>query len=198
MFSDLSKGKSKFVFDFSASQQSGETPKSKTRTSSTAGAGVKMSHGGPRDQGIAGINRTKGGAMIPLKVHNVIDYIMAAFLIVSPWVFGFASVGAARNLFVIAGIVYAGYSLLTKYYYSAARIIPLGAHMTLDAALGVLLILAPALFGYREFLTQGQYAAHIVLGIGAVGLVALTRPRTEAAKTPAERAAIMHDVPLTP
>jgi hypothetical protein len=135
--------------------------------------------------------------MISLKVHNVIDYIVGAFLIISPWVFGFSDVNAARNLFVIAGVALVGYSLMTKYYYSAVRIIPIGAHMTLDAALGILLILAPALFGYRELLTQGQYAAHIVLGIGAVGLVALTRPRTEAAKTPAERAAIMHDASLT-
>lgn len=134
--------------------------------------------------------------MIPLKVHNVIDYIVGALLIVSPWIFGFAEIPAARTLFLVGGVGLIAYSLITKYYYSIAKILPLGVHMTLDALLGVLVILAPALFGYRDFLTEGQYAAHIVLGIGAVGLVALTRPRTEAAKTPAERASIAHDVPL--
>lgn len=135
--------------------------------------------------------------MIPLKVHNVADYVVGAVLMIAPWLFGFADVGAARTLFLFGGISLISYSLITNYYYSVARLIPLGVHMTMDALMGILVILAPALFGYRDSLTQGQYAAHIVLGIGAVGLVALTRPRTESAKTPAERAAITHDVPLT-
>jgi hypothetical protein len=135
--------------------------------------------------------------MIPLRAHNVLDYVIAALLVVSPWVFGFSDVNAARNLFLVGGIALACYSLLTNYYYSALRIIPLGVHMTLDALMGIVLILGPALFGYRPFLTNGQYALHIVLGIGAIGLVALTRPRTEAAKTPLERAAIAHEAPVT-
>lgn len=135
--------------------------------------------------------------MISLRVHNVLDYVIGALLLVCPWVFGFADVAAARNLFLFGGVALIVYSLLTNYYYSVARVIPLGVHMTFDALLGVLLILAPALFGYRNLITEGQYAVHIVLGIGAVGLVALTRPRTEAAKTPQERSAIAHEVPLT-
>jgi hypothetical protein len=134
--------------------------------------------------------------MISLKAHNVLDYIVAAVLVIAPWLFRFSEVVAARNVFLFIGIGLAAYSLLTKYYYALLRVIPLGVHMTMDAIAGVFLILAPALFGYRDLITQGQYAAHIVLGIGAVGLVALTRPRTEAAKTPQERAAIIHDVPL--
>ncbi len=134
--------------------------------------------------------------MIPLKTHNILDYVIGALLIVSPWLFRFAEIDAARNTFLVLGGGLIVYSLLTNYYYSVAHILPLGVHMTLDALAGIVLILAPALFGYRDLLTGGQYAAHIVLGIGAVGLVALTRPRTEAAKTPAERAAIAHDVPL--
>ena len=134
--------------------------------------------------------------MISLRVHNILDYIVGAVLIISPWLFGFSEIAAARNLFVWGGIALIAYSLLTNYYYAVARVIPLGVHMTLDALLGIVVILAPALFGYRDFLTSGQYALHVVLGIGALGLVALTRPRSESAKTPAERAAIAHDVPL--
>lgn len=134
--------------------------------------------------------------MIPLKVHNVLDYIIGAFLVVVPWMFGLAEITAARNLFMFAGLALIVYSLFTNYYYAVARVIPLGVHMTMDALLGIIVILAPAFFGYRDQLTDGQYATHIVLGIAAVGLVALTRPRTEAAKTPAERAAISHEVPL--
>jgi hypothetical protein len=135
--------------------------------------------------------------MISLRTHNILDYVIGAVLILSPFLFGFADINAARNLYVLGGIALIVYSLFTNYYYAIAHVIPLGVHMTLDALLGILVILAPAMFGYRDLLTDGQYALHIVLGIGAVGLVALTRTRTEAAKTPSERAGIAHEVPLT-
>lgn len=131
--------------------------------------------------------------MISLRVHNILDYVVGALLIICPWLFGFAEVAAARHLFVWLGIALISYSLLTNYYYAVTHIIPLGVHMTLDALVGIVLIMGPALFGYRDFITTGQHALHVILGVGALGLVALTRPRTEAAKTPAERAAINHD-----
>lgn len=134
--------------------------------------------------------------MIPLRVHNILDYVIGAFMIIAPWLFRFSTVPVVRNLFLVLGVGMVVYSLLTNYYFAAFRVIPLGVHMTLDTLAGILLILAPALFGYRDLITEGQYALHIILGIGAVGLVALTRPRTEAAKTPAERAAISHDLPV--
>ncbi|HEX4926351.1 MAG TPA: hypothetical protein VFV50_19810, partial [Bdellovibrionales bacterium] len=40
-------------------------------------------------------------------------------------------------------------------------------------------MVAPSIFGYREFLTGGQYALHFILGIGVIGLVAVTRRKTE-------------------
>ncbi len=134
--------------------------------------------------------------MLPLRAHNVIDYLAGVFLIVAPWLFDFDDLPAARTLFLIGGIALIAYSLLTNYYYSVARLIPLGIHMTLDTLLGLFMILAPALLGYREALTRTQYAVHVVVGVGLVGFVALTRPRTEAAKTAVDRAAIRQDLPL--
>jgi hypothetical protein len=125
--------------------------------------------------------------MIPLKIHNVLDYIIGALLIVTPWLFGFGQIPAARSLFLIAGIGLVAYSLLTKYDYSIAKVIPLGVHMILDALIGIVTILAPVMLGYRDLLTGGQYAVHVIWGIGAVGLVALTSPKTEATKTPVQK-----------
>lgn len=130
--------------------------------------------------------------MIPLKVHNVLDYVIGVALALSPFVFGFSDVLAARNVFLVLGVGLIGYSLMTNYYYSVAKIIPLGAHMVMDALSGIVLILSPALFGYRELITDGQFALHFVMGIGALGLGALTRTRTEDAKTPIERTEIRH------
>ena len=130
--------------------------------------------------------------MIPLEVHNVVDYLVGVALALSPFVFGFSDVVAARNVFLVLGIGLVAYSAITNYYYSVAKIIPLGAHMVMDALAGIALILSPALFGYRELITDGQFAWHFVMGIGALGLVALTRTRTEEAKTPTQRAEIRH------
>jgi hypothetical protein len=126
----------------------------------------------------------------------VIDYLAGAFLIAAPWLFGFSTLTEPRLLFLIAGVVLIAYSLLTKTYFSVARWIPLGAHMTLDTVLGIALILAPSLLSYRTRLTEGQYVAHVVIGIGLVGFVALTRPRTEGSKSAVDRAAIQHDLPI--
>lgn len=133
--------------------------------------------------------------MINLRTHNVIDYAIGIVLLICPWVFRFAEIPAARDVFVVLGAGLIVYSLLTNYYYALARWIPLGVHMTMDALAGAALILAPSLFAYRELLSTGQYAVHVILGLGAIGLVAVTRPRTEADKTPAERASIAHEPP---
>ena len=128
--------------------------------------------------------------MVSLKTHNLLDYVLGVALLAAPWIFGFSRIGRASSVFLFIGAFLILYSLLTNYYYGAMRIIPLGLHMTLDALMGVTLILAPVLFDYRVFLSESQYASHVILGLCAIGLVALTRPRTEAAKTLAERASI--------
>jgi hypothetical protein len=127
--------------------------------------------------------------MLKLKTHNIMDYVIAVVLVLAPFLLGFSDVDRARNVFLTLGIGLAVYSLITKYYYSIAKIIPLGIHMILDCIAGVALMLAPSVFNYRELITDGQYAAHFIFGLGALALVALTRTRTEAAKTPEEHRA---------
>ncbi len=135
--------------------------------------------------------------MISLRTHNVLEYGLGVFLVVCPFLFGFAGIAPAVNVFMISGIALIVYSLLTNYYYSLTRVIPLGTHMTLDAGLGILVILAPALFGYRDVLTDGHYVLHVVIGVSTVGLVALTHTRTETMKSAGERLGIAREAPLT-
>lgn len=120
--------------------------------------------------------------MIPLKVHNIMDYVGGGALILSPFVFGFSTVDAARNVFMVGGFFLVMYSLFTNYYYSVLRIIPLGAHMFMDGLLGVALLSAPWIFSYREAITSGQVYLHYILGVGLLSLVGLTAERTEAEK----------------
>lgn len=126
--------------------------------------------------------------MYSLKSHNILDYVLGSVLLVGPWLFGFQAIPEARVLFLLCGIAVITYSLMTKYAYSFTQMIPLGVHMTLDTIIGVVLILAPAMFGYRGLITEAQSVAHIIMGVGLVSLVALTKPKTEAAKAYAENA----------
>jgi hypothetical protein len=125
--------------------------------------------------------------MISLKTHNIMDYIIAATLVITPFLFNFSAISEAQNVFLILGFGLAAYSLLTKYFYSAAKLIPLGVHMILDAGAGLMVLLAPYLFNYRNQITNIQFAWHLILGLGAFILVGITRTRSEKDKTPQER-----------
>jgi hypothetical protein len=115
--------------------------------------------------------------MIPLKTHNILDYVAALVLIASPYMFNFSDVGPARNLFLTMGFALAIYSSITHYQYSLAKIIPIRPHMVLDIVTGFVLMIGPYAFNYRAALSNGQTALHFVLGLGVWGLVALTRSR---------------------
>lgn len=117
--------------------------------------------------------------MVSLKTHNILDYVAGALLLFVPAIFGFSEIDAARNVFIFAGIALIAYSLLTRYHYALVRVIPLGVHMTLDVLNGVIVMLAPWVFGYRDLLTSGQEVVHYVLALGVFALVAFTRPKTE-------------------
>jgi hypothetical protein len=53
--------------------------------------------------------------MIPFRVHGVIDALAGIFLLVAPWLFGFAADAAARNFFIGIGIVILIVAALTDF-----------------------------------------------------------------------------------
>jgi len=52
---------------------------------------------------------------IPFKVHGVIELLAGIFILVAPWIFGFAQDAAARNFFVGMAIVLLVVVALTDY-----------------------------------------------------------------------------------
>lgn len=116
--------------------------------------------------------------MVSIKTHNILDYVGGLLLILMPAIAGFADIDAARNVYVLGGIALIAYSLCTKYEIALWRQIPLGVHMVLDVALGVLVMAAPFLFDYRFLLTSGQEIIHYALGLGLFALVAMTQKKT--------------------
>lgn len=119
---------------------------------------------------------------IPLKVHNVLDYLGGATLLLLPTLFGFSDVEVANTFCMIMGVSLLAYSAVTNYRYSLINVIPLGVHMTLDAIAGSLILIAPWFLGYEYALTTGQIWAHVIAGGGLLAVVAFTRPLTERAR----------------
>ncbi len=117
--------------------------------------------------------------MMSLRIHNILDYAIGVFLIICPWMFTFNDIPRATDVYLVLGSSLILYSLFTHYEYSVAPLVSLGVHMTFDAMVGLALILAPTFFDYRGLLTPEQEALHYFLGLGAFGLVVLTKPRSE-------------------
>jgi hypothetical protein len=112
---------------------------------------------------------------ISTATHGIIDYLMGAFLIVSPWIFGFSDIAAATWVVIIIGAGAILYSLLTDYERGVFRQIPMSGHLWLDAISGAVLALSPWLFGFAEFV----FWPHLILGIAEI--IASVTTKTEPA-----------------
>ena len=111
---------------------------------------------------------------IPTRAHGVLDYLTAGVLIAAPSMLGFRKNGMQTWLPMALGLGTIGYSLLTDYELGLFKIIPMPAHLALDAANGALLAASPWLFGFAEEAS----APHLGLGLFemAVTLCSETTP----------------------
>ena len=109
--------------------------------------------------------------VLPTRVHGVVDYVVGALLIVSPWLFGFADGGAQQWVPVILGVGALLYSLITDYELSIAHILPMSVHLMLDAGSGVLLAASPWIFGFSDELKW----FHVIVGLGEIAASLMTR-----------------------
>ncbi|MCF6371021.1 SPW repeat domain-containing protein [Rhizobium halophilum] len=110
--------------------------------------------------------------MIDTKTHGIIDYVTGALLIIAPYLLGFANGGVQQWLPQVVGAMIVVMSLLTNYELSAAKVIPLKAHLAVDALGGVLLAASPWLFGFAD----AVWWPHLLVGLMEI-IVALTTKR---------------------
>ena len=108
---------------------------------------------------------------IPTRVHGVLDYLTAGVLIAAPSMLGLRKNGMQTWLPVAVGVGTIGYSLLTDYELGLLKIIPMPAHLALDAANGALLAAAPWLFGFAEEVS----APHLGLGLFEMAVTACSQ-----------------------
>jgi hypothetical protein len=114
---------------------------------------------------------------VPTAVHGVFDYVGAAGLIASPFIFEFFSKGGiAVILPIVLGAGLFLYSLLTNYELGvpAWRFIPMPVHLTVDFAASALLAVAPFLFGYAN-LGLNVWVPQVAAGVAVILLVLVSK-----------------------
>jgi SPW repeat len=84
---------------------------------------------------------------LPLKAHAALEPLVAVLLIAAPWIFGFDDVGSATAVSVAVGALMLISGMSTRWRLSLVKLIPLRTHFRMDLVLGVVLIVAPFVFG---------------------------------------------------
>ncbi len=122
---------------------------------------------------------------IPTRVHGVMDYIVGALLIASPWLFGFAAGGAETWVPVVLGAMALVMSLMTDYELGLVPKIGVRMHLNIDLMSGILLAASPWLFGFADYI----WAPHLIFGLFEImaSLTTLTSPALHANRASAGR-----------
>jgi hypothetical protein len=108
---------------------------------------------------------------LPTRIHGMLDYLLGALLIASPWLFGFGEdLGPARWVPVALGIGVLLYSLFTDYELGVVKKVQMPVHLFLDALGGILLAASPWLLGFDDRV----WMPHVVLGAVEVVTAAIT------------------------
>ncbi len=107
---------------------------------------------------------------LPTRIHGILDYLLGALLIGSPWLLGFAAGGAETWTAVGAGAAVVLYSLFTHYELGAVERIDVPVHLLLDAVVGVALAVSPWLLGFDTLV----WIPHVVLGAVSILSAAVT------------------------
>ena len=116
---------------------------------------------------------------IPVAVHGILDYVLAALLIASPFLFGFSDEGGPTAVAIVAGVIVLYQAASTEGFPTALiKAIPTGAHLVMDIVVGALFIAAPFLFGFSD--DSSPTAFFIVVGVAVLLLTLATRWRPPA------------------
>jgi hypothetical protein len=137
---------------------------------------------------MSGLNKLMGRGILPPVVHGVLDYPLAAVLIVLPLVLSFDD-DAAKWIAFAFGIGAAVLAVGTAWPTGIVRIIPPLLHGYADIAVTVALIVLPFIVGFSDHTTALVF--YLVVGAGGLAATLVTRfePRVSAARDMALRMA---------
>lgn len=106
--------------------------------------------------------------------HGIIDYIYSLTLLAAPRLFGFRHQRLPATIARVFGAGALAMSLLTRYEFSVAKIIPLRIHLIADVISTVLLAASPFLFGFRRRRPH-VWLPHVLIGLISLPIPFLTR-----------------------
>ncbi len=111
--------------------------------------------------------------VIRTQAHAVLDYLTGGALVAAPRLLGLQGSAAGRVLSLAGGGATA-YSVFTDYELGFVRVLPMRAHLALDAASGALVAASPWLFGFAREGTR-HWLPHVVVGATEILAAATTK-----------------------
>ncbi|HEX4691863.1 MAG TPA: hypothetical protein VH276_14305 [Solirubrobacteraceae bacterium] len=109
---------------------------------------------------------------LPPWIHGSVDYLLGAFLVLSPFLFSYDS-GAATATGIVAGVLVLVLAASTAWATGLIKSIPPSAHAIFDLIIAVLLIASPFLFGFSN--ETAPTAVFMVTGVLALLYAIATR-----------------------
>src|ERR1041384_4932992 len=133
-----------------------------------------------------GLTKLMGRGILPPVVHGILDYPLAAVLIVLPLFFSLAA-AAAKGIAFAFGIGAAVLAVGTAWRTGIVQVIPPLLHGYADITVTVALIVLPFIVGFSDHTTALVF--YLVVGAGGLGATLVTRfePRVSAARDMALR-----------
>jgi len=125
--------------------------------------------------------------VVPTKAHAAVDHVVGPTLMLAPELFRLKSDKKEPLVPRAAGAVQGLYSNLTDYELAAKRLLPVKAHLAMDAVSGALLGAAPWVLGSAKR-GKRHWLPHAVVGAMEIGLALTTK--TE----PGDRHSVDHRV----
>jgi hypothetical protein len=107
---------------------------------------------------------------IPAFVHGIIEYLIAALLIVAPFVADFED-DTATAVSIVAGVLVLAITASTAFPTGLIKSIPVQAHAIIDYLIALVLIASPFLFGFSDDGTATAFfialgVLHLLITIG--------------------------------
>ncbi len=114
--------------------------------------------------------------IIPTGVHGALDYLASGVNLAFPRLLGLHDAPWAATAPRIDGAAGLGYSLITDYELGVLKALPVPAHLALDAAKGLFMVLSPWLFGFAKNGTR-YWLPHVLVGSADVVVAVMIRTR---------------------
>ena len=108
---------------------------------------------------------------IPLFLHGLLEYGVGVLLIASSSLFYDENTATAVSILLGAAVL--AITALSDMPTALLRRIPMSAHIFLDFAIGVLIVVSPFVFAFSD--EAEAVASFLVIGLGYLFMTALTR-----------------------